>query len=396
MTPEERLYQEGLEAIKQRDFPQARDLFTRLLKLNRQNPDYWIGMSAAVETTKERGVCLHEVLKFDPQNHLAIRGLRLIGENIEDPVPDWKVSQVATNWKTSLELKREARVIPKVPRKKIVGLTILGLIVVGVIAGGIYIAQQNRYRPDPSTILRVTLTPSPSITITPTITPTTEGVQLLDTVLSATFTPTPLYAATPHNRSEAYSTALKAYALKDWGRAAEFLKQVIQEEPGAADLHYLLGEIYRQQGNTKEAAAAYDAAIKANAAFAPAYLGKGRLALITNPTKADAALVFFVKAFEMDPNLHEAMLELANIYLVKGEPENALLWLDRYSQAVPGSALVEFYRARVHLLLGDPAAALTAVEKSPYHGYLLHACLQTLGADPADITDAMKIRLFRC
>ena len=55
MTPEERLYQEGLEAIKQRDFPKARDLFTRLLKLNRQNPDYWIGMSAAVETTKERG-----------------------------------------------------------------------------------------------------------------------------------------------------------------------------------------------------------------------------------------------------------------------------------------------------------------------------------------------------
>ena len=156
----------------------------------------------------------------------------------------------------------------------------------------------------------------------------------------------------------------KPTRCKDWGRAAEFLKQVIQEEPGAADLHYLLGEIYRQQGNTKEAAAAYDAAIKANAAFAPAYLGKGRLALITNPTKADAALVFFVKAFEMDPNLHEAMLELANIYLVKGEPENALLWLDRYSQAVPGSALVEFYRARVHLLLGDPAAALTAVEKS--------------------------------
>ena len=81
MTPEERLYQEGLEALKQRDFPLARDLFTRLLKLNRQNAEYWIGMSAAVETPKERGVCLREALKFDSQNFLAIRGLRLIGED---------------------------------------------------------------------------------------------------------------------------------------------------------------------------------------------------------------------------------------------------------------------------------------------------------------------------
>jgi tetratricopeptide (TPR) repeat protein len=364
MTPEERLYQEGLDALKQRDFPKARDMFTRLLKLNRQNPEYWIGMSAAVETVNERRVCLMEVLKFDPQNHLAIRGLRLIGEDIEDPVPDWKISDVVTNWKTSLELKREARVQVKVPRKRIAGWAFLGLIVVGVIVGGIYLAQQNRYRPDPSTILRVTLTPSPSITITPSITPTTEGVQLLNTNLSATFTPTPLYAATPHNRSEAYSTALKAYASRDWGRAAEFLKQVIQEEPGSADLHYLLGEIYRQQGNAKEATAAYDAAIKANAAYAPVYLGKGRLALQTNPANTDVPLGFFMKAIEKDPNLYEAMLELANIYLIKGSAENALTWLERYAQAAPGSAIVEFTRARVYLLLGDQAAALTAVEKS--------------------------------
>jgi tetratricopeptide (TPR) repeat protein len=364
MTPEERLYQEGLEALKQRDFPLARDMFTRLLKLNRQNPEYWIAMSAAVETIKERGVCLKEALKFDPQNHLAIRGLRLIGEDIEDPVPDWKISQVVTDWKTSLELKREARVQPKVPRKRAAGLVFLGMIVFGLIVGSIYLAQQNRYSPDQSTILRVSLTPSPSITITPTNAPTTEGVQLLNTNLSATFTPTPLYAATPHNRSEAYSTALKAYANKDWGRAVEFLKQVIQEEPGSADLHYLLGEIYRQQGNGKEAAAAYDAAIKANSAYAPAYLGKGRLALQTNPANTDVPLGYFLKAIEMDPNLHEAMLELANIYLVKGGSENALLWLERYAQAAPESALVEFTRARISLLLGDNDAALTAVEKS--------------------------------
>jgi tetratricopeptide (TPR) repeat protein len=364
MTPEERLYQEGLEALKQRDFPLARDLFTRLLKLNRQNAEYWIGMSAAVETPKERGVCLREALKFDPQNFLAIRGLRLIGEDIEDPVPDWKISQVVTDWKTSLELKREAHVQPKVPRKRIAGLAFLGLIVVGVIAGAIYLAQQNRYKPDQSTILRVTLTPSPSVTITPTITPTTEGIQLLNTVLDATFTPTPLYAATPHNRSEAYSTALKAYANKDWGRAAEFLKQVIQEEPGSADLHYLMGEIYRQQGNTKDATASYDAAIKANADYAPAYIGKGRLALQTNPKNTDVPLGFFLKAIENDPNLYEAMLELANIYLIKGGTENALVWLERYAEVAPGSAIVEFYRARIHLLLGDQAAALTAVEKS--------------------------------
>lgn len=363
MTPEERLYQEAIEALNKRELPKARDLFTRLLKLNRQKADYWIGMSAAVETTQERGVCLKEALKFDPQNHLAISGLRLIGENVKDSTPDWKFSQVKTNWKTSLEMKLESRVRPKPPIKKMVGLGFLGLLIVAVITGGFLLAKQKQYRPDTSAIVRVTLTITPTASSTPTIT-TSDGIQLLDTHLSATFTPTPLYAATPHNRSEAYSSALNAYAKQDWGRAVELLKQVIAEEPGAADLQYLLGEIYRLQKNYKEANIAYDAALKANATFAPAYLGKGRVSLQTNPGKPDDALAFLNKAIQYDPNLYEALLELANVNLAKGDTTLALSWLEKYLEVAPPSAIVEYTCARAYLLQGDLPSALTAVVKA--------------------------------
>ena len=93
MTPEERLFADACEALKKKDYTLARDLFTRVLKLNRQNPEYWLGMSMAVETLKERGVCLREVLKLDPENDLAKRGLVLMGEEVANPPAEWKIAQ---------------------------------------------------------------------------------------------------------------------------------------------------------------------------------------------------------------------------------------------------------------------------------------------------------------
>ncbi len=364
MTSEERLYQDGLEALKKQDFPQARDLFTRALKINRQKPDYWLGMSMAVDTLKERGVCLREVLKLDPENELAKRGLILMGEEVANPPAEWKMSELKADWKTSLELAKANRVRPKLPVRKIAGWSLVGLLIVGVIIGGILIAETSRYRLDTSPILRVTIPPTETPSITPTITETGTGPQPLDIRLDATFTPTALYAATPHNRYEAYSTALKAYERQDWARAEELLKQVIAEEPKAADVHYLLGEVYRMQKNIRDAFASYDAAIKANPAYAPAYLGKGRVTLMYSAKQTTQAIALYTKALELDPGLNEARMELVNLYLSMNKPDTALTWLEGYLEGASTSAEVECTRAKILIERGDFTAAMAAVDKA--------------------------------
>ena len=77
--PNDTIFQDAVEALRRGDKPRAKDLITRLLKTNQNNPTYWIWLSAAVDNTKERIYCLQTALKLDPENGTAKRGLILLG-----------------------------------------------------------------------------------------------------------------------------------------------------------------------------------------------------------------------------------------------------------------------------------------------------------------------------
>ncbi|MFN3309108.1 MAG: hypothetical protein ACK44E_07850 [Anaerolineales bacterium] len=51
---DEPLLQDAIEAIRQEKFERARDILTRLLRTDQKNPTYWLWMSAAVQTPKEK------------------------------------------------------------------------------------------------------------------------------------------------------------------------------------------------------------------------------------------------------------------------------------------------------------------------------------------------------
>ena len=51
---ESSMYQSALEAVDSKDKERARDLFTRLIKLNPTRADYWVWMSSLVPTPKEK------------------------------------------------------------------------------------------------------------------------------------------------------------------------------------------------------------------------------------------------------------------------------------------------------------------------------------------------------
>lgn len=358
MQSEELLLQEALDAIKQENIPQARELMTRLLQRNRTNAEYWVLMSALVDTVKERDYCLREAHRLDPSNPTAIHGLRIAGVDIADPQPPPPLDPLKTNWKTSLEVEQPPAKTAVRPRTSASSWAILGILAVGLSIAMILVSRGNRYRPDTSPILKFSLTPPATATLPTTPTPVLTGLAPLWTLLEATYTSTPIYAATPHKITEAYQAAMKAYSRKDWAAALEFFKQVQYSEPSSADIPYHIGEIYRFQGLVAEALKAYEESIRANPAYAPAYIGKGRVLAMSSPPDQEQAQKQFEKALEFDPRQYEALLELANLRLNKLDAAGALDYLAQIPPDAPASVEVEITRARAYLLNQQPDLAI--------------------------------------
>jgi predicted Zn-dependent protease len=68
------IFNEAQSAMQAGDRGRARDLLTRLLKTTQDNPDYWVWMSAVVDTSKERIFCLNQALKLDPNTSMPGAG----------------------------------------------------------------------------------------------------------------------------------------------------------------------------------------------------------------------------------------------------------------------------------------------------------------------------------
>ncbi len=73
------IFQEAVDALRGGNKAHARELLTGLIKNDQNNVDYWIWLSAAMETSKERVYCLQTAFKLDPENATAKRGLILLG-----------------------------------------------------------------------------------------------------------------------------------------------------------------------------------------------------------------------------------------------------------------------------------------------------------------------------
>src|SRR5512138_45906 len=85
------MFEDAVDALRLGERERGKEILTRLLKADQNNPNYWIWMSAAVDTAKERIYCLETALKLDPANAIAKRGLVLLGglaadENVQ-PFP---------------------------------------------------------------------------------------------------------------------------------------------------------------------------------------------------------------------------------------------------------------------------------------------------------------------
>ena len=83
-SQEDSMLTEAIAAVRAGDQTRARDLLGRLLKVDSANPEYWLWMSSVVESEREKIYCLQSVLRHDPTNRAALRGLTILGSHIPE------------------------------------------------------------------------------------------------------------------------------------------------------------------------------------------------------------------------------------------------------------------------------------------------------------------------
>lgn len=374
------MLQHAIEAIRQENFPQARDILTKLLKADQNSPAYWVWMSAAMETQKERLYCLQAAYKLDPTDAAARRGLLLMGAL----PPDDSIQPFPMNhprpWENKLKLADEK---PK-PKglKRVTGspvfrlaaiFSVAGLVIVGSVIGlGMMIAN----RPTPAPNVQVS-TPRPTVTEYATSVSNKPTLPPLEAQLPATYTPTPIYGATPHvgAAQDIYKAAQNSLLRRQWDNSVEMWLQLATVEPGSVDALYFAGEARRLAKRYNEALTFYNDAIRINPNYAPSYLGKARANLGLNPNRN--VLPDLDKAIAADPYYAEAYLERALFHVKRANFDAALSDVEEADAINPGSPLIKVTLARVLMAMGDNEAALEAaleanrLDITMYEGYLV-------------------------
>ena len=391
---EEVMFAEAIDAVSKGQRSRARDLLTRLLRNEQENPTYWLWMSSVVESKKEKIYCLENTLRLDPTNVMAQRGLVLFGSQ---PASENVTPTPIINRKWSVEKLKDTRskegkgdgLKSKLanPTLRIVLYSLAGIIVFGMIFVGVFgLGSNNRgmFADVQLTVTPKPWTPKPTATLLPTNTPRVKtptptfiGPTPLWMLLEATYTPTPLYVDTPHPISEAYRAGLRAYHSGEVEEMLQFMEQAAAIEPESADTHYYIGEAHRVLENFELALAAYETAISVNESFAPAYLGRARIYLQINPDLGVEDDL--IEAISLDPNLIEAYLALADYYLHLNDPEAALDTLEYFDDLEIESPYIPLYKAQAHLLLDEPNTALEFAQQALALDQTLLPAYLTLG-----------------
>jgi len=234
--------------------------------------------------------------------------------------------------------------------------SLAGIVIIGAVVGlGMVIA--NRPTPAPVVIGTPRPTVTPYRTNPPEIKPT---LPPLAAQLDATYTPTPIYGATPHvgAAQDIYSSAQRSLLNQQWDNSVNMWLQLATVEPGSVDALYFAGEARRMANRFNEALTFYNEAIRSNPNYAPSYLGKARANLGLNPNRN--VLTDLDKALATDPNFAEAYLERALYHVKRANYAAALNDVEDADAIYPGSPLIKVTLARVLLAMGENETALEA------------------------------------
>lgn len=351
--PEDVMFQQAVDALRNGQRARSRDLLTRLLRVDPNNSQYWLWLSAAVDTPKEQIYCLQSALRSDPNNATTRQGLILLGASPADPNIQPKLHQ--RQWQV---VEQE---IPKQnplsnPWARSLVFSFSALIFIALLVWAAVSFNASRQKPV-AFIPTSTPGPTPTFTYTPTAiqgtrlpatrTPEHSGTQSLAQKLNLQYTPTPFYLNTPHAANEAYRIGLRAFHQGAYEEALKNFNQAIKMDPQAPDIVYLIAEIHYYQSDYPSALEFYQKSVEIDPSFAPAHLGIARSRIAQDPN-ADV-LEDLQKAIELDPQLGPAHLELIAYFVERSEIEQAQEQLDQAADILDESALWYTYQAQIEI-----------------------------------------------
>ena len=369
------LLEEAIEALKQEQRARARDLLTRLIKANQKNVTYWIWMSAAVDTLKERVYCLETVLKLEPGHQAARHGLVMAGAL--PPDKNVKPFQIGRGrpWEDKIHLEFEAMPLTGLraffadPGLRLAGVITIGVLLVASILVIGFTPRASTFFPGAGFL--ASGGPTPTFTPTPTFMNVT-GLQTkspvmttpLAVLLGVSYTPTPVYVNTPRAPQSAavYGVAKSAIDRGEWDTYVKRMLELQELEPTSADVQYEIAERYRLDGQCKEALFYYNEALKIDDEFAPGYLGLAKARACTE--EGANVLPLLQLAQNADSGYGDVYLERADYYLQRNDPGRALPDLQQAQRLIPNSALVQLGYARAYLQQGSHQRSLNAAERA--------------------------------
>jgi tetratricopeptide (TPR) repeat protein len=77
----DQLLQQGIAAAKSGSKDNAREILMRVVEQDEHNEKGWLWLSGVVESLEDRRICLENVLELNPENALALQGLRWLDEH---------------------------------------------------------------------------------------------------------------------------------------------------------------------------------------------------------------------------------------------------------------------------------------------------------------------------
>jgi tetratricopeptide (TPR) repeat protein len=369
---EDTMFSEAVAAARAGEVVRARDLLARLLRADSANPDYWLWMSAVVDSEREGVYCLRSVTKMQPNHPLARLGLGVMGQISLGMEREGPVRQQRS---TPMPHQSAGRINSmgdwwKVRRnRENVTLSVLGIAAVSIVVA-ITLLQVNlaaikfpnfgEGQPLPTAVASETSGATSETTYqpVPTLKNTINPSDLIPfaTYVGADLTPTALYGFTPIALTGALDDAIKAFREGDYAGALTYLDQVLFIEPKSAQAHYLKGECLRLQWKMKEAQEQYELAIALDPDYAPAYYGKALWSKQNNPDNDyDKDLT---RAIDRDPLFIDAYIERSFFYGRRGKWADALTDLERANQIAPENAFVLIRLGRAQIQNGKADSAL--------------------------------------
>ncbi|MDQ3322117.1 MAG: tetratricopeptide repeat protein [Acidobacteriota bacterium] len=139
----------------------------------------------------------------------------------------------------------------------------------------------------------------------------------------------------------------------------------LRQQPRSVKANFFLASALERNGDTADALNVYRELIKIAPDFAEGYLGLGVLLAKTGGANSSEGLKNLQKAVEINPNLYEAQVTLGKTLLRQNKTEEALIYLKKAVELLPGNPEPHYQLLQAFRKLGrkTEAAAVQSIIK---------------------------------